>query len=199
MDPDNAVPWLLLAGKARTRRDSTAEAEAFSHAANAQKIDSYSDSVFAFAEPELPADVTPLERSYLATEVMGVEAAVRLPQYSVASQHCSSNAMQDSTVRQQCSSMAELLVTKRWPRNTLITLTTSNATLLGRTSRILRRAPSKRVGIRSLRPAGPHQVVWMGTRARRPPTLLFARSMMRLPLRYICSGRTTRPALRGCQ
>ena len=112
MDPDNAVPWLLLAGKARARGDSTAEAEAFSHVATAYKIDSYSDSVFDFAEPELPADVTPLERSYLATEVMGVEAAIRLPQYSVASHYCSSNAMQDSTVQQQCNSMAELLVSK---------------------------------------------------------------------------------------
>jgi hypothetical protein len=112
MDPDNAVPWLLLAGKARTRRDSTAEADAFSHAAAARKIDSYSDSVFAFAEPELPQDVTPLERFFLATEVIGVEAAIRLPQYSVASQHCSSDAMQNSNVRQQCNSLAELLVTK---------------------------------------------------------------------------------------
>lgn len=112
IDPDNAVPWLLLAGKARSRHDSAAEAEAFSHAATAHKIDSYSDSVYAFAEPELPQDVTPLERSYLATEVIGVEAAIGLPQYSVASQHCSSNAMQDSKVQLQCKSLAELLVTK---------------------------------------------------------------------------------------
>jgi hypothetical protein len=112
MDPDNAVPWLLLAGKARGRHDSAAETDAFSHAATAHKSDSYSDSVFAFAEPELPPDITPLERSYLATEVIGVEAAIRAPHYSVASQHCSSDAMQDSTVRQQCDSLAELLVTK---------------------------------------------------------------------------------------
>ena len=68
--------------------------------------------MFAFAEPELPQDVTPLERSYLATEVIGVEAAIRSPQYSVASQHCSIDAMQDRNVRQQCNSLAELLVTK---------------------------------------------------------------------------------------
>jgi hypothetical protein len=112
MDPDNAVPWLLLAGKARASHDSAAAADAFSHAATAHKIDAYSDSVFAFAEPELPQDVTPLERSYLAIEVIGVEAATGLSHYSVANQHCSSDAMQDSTVRQQCDSLAELLVTK---------------------------------------------------------------------------------------
>ena len=112
MDPDNAVPWLLLAGKARARHDSAAESDAFSHAAIAHKIDSYTDSVLAFAEPELPRDVTPLERSYLATEVIGIESAMWSPQYSVAGQHCSNDAMKDNTVRQQCDSLAELLVTK---------------------------------------------------------------------------------------
>lgn len=112
MDPDNAVPWLLLAGKARASHDGAAEEDAFSHAATAHRIDAYSDSVFAFAEPELPQDATPLERSYLAIEVIGVEAAAALPHLSVARQHCSSDAMQNSTVRQQCESLAELLVTK---------------------------------------------------------------------------------------
>jgi hypothetical protein len=112
LDPDNAVPWLLLAGRARALHDAAAEADAFSHAAASHKIDSYSDSVFTFAEPLLPQDVTPLERAYLAAEVIGVESAIRLPQYSVASQHCSSDAMQDGIVRQQCDSVAELLVSK---------------------------------------------------------------------------------------
>jgi hypothetical protein len=110
LDSDNAVPWLLLAGEAQARHDSPAEADAFKHVASAHKIDSYSDSLFAFAEPELPRDVTPLERSYLATEVIGVETAIGLPEYSIASRHCSSDAMKDSTVRQQCNSLAELLV-----------------------------------------------------------------------------------------
>jgi hypothetical protein len=112
MDPDNAVPWLLLAGAARTRHDNAAETDAFSHAAKAHKVDSYSDSVFAFAEPELPQDVTPLERAYLAIEVIGVEAAIGSSQYHVASGYCSSDAIQDSNVRQQCDSLAELLVTR---------------------------------------------------------------------------------------
>jgi hypothetical protein len=112
MDADNAVPWLLLAGRARSRHDYAAEADAFSHAAASHKIDSYSDSVFASAEPQLPQDITPLQRAYLATEVIGVEAAIGLPQYSAASQHCSGDAMQDRMVRQQCDSVAELLVSK---------------------------------------------------------------------------------------
>ena len=74
MDPDNAIPWLLLAAMARASHDSGAEADAFGHAAKAHTVAAYSDSLFAFAEPELPQDVTPLERSYFAIEVIGVEA-----------------------------------------------------------------------------------------------------------------------------
>jgi hypothetical protein len=100
-----------LAGLESTRT-ALRKQRAFSHAAQAHKVDSYSDSLFAFAEPELPQDVTPLERAYLATEVIGVEAAMGSPQYRVASQHCSADAMQDNKLRQQCNSLAELLVTK---------------------------------------------------------------------------------------
>jgi hypothetical protein len=112
LDPDNAIPWLLIAGKARAGNDSAAEANAFDQAAKARKVDSYSDSLYSFAAPELPQDVTPLERAYLATEVIGVEAAIAAPQYRVASQYCTGDAMQDSDVKQQCNSLAELLVSK---------------------------------------------------------------------------------------
>jgi tetratricopeptide (TPR) repeat protein len=110
LDPDNAVPWLFLAAAAQASHDTGAEADAFSHAAKAHKVDSYGDSLFAFAEPELPQDVTPLARSYFAIEVIGVEAALWAPQYGAVNQHCSREAMQDSNVRQQCDSLAQLLV-----------------------------------------------------------------------------------------
>jgi hypothetical protein len=91
----------LLAGHAHLRHNQADEAESFSQAAKANKVDSYSDSLYAFAESELPSDVTPLERSALAMEVIGVEAASWMPQYSIAIQHCSVEAMRDSSVQQQ--------------------------------------------------------------------------------------------------
>jgi hypothetical protein len=112
MDPDNAAPWLLIAGKARAQHDEAAEAAAFSHAAAAHKIDDYSDSLFAFAEAQLPQDVTPLERSYLAIEVIGVQSAVGRPTYSIAARHCPHDGMADDAARRECDSLAELLVTK---------------------------------------------------------------------------------------
>lgn len=109
---DNAVPWLLLAGKARANGDDVAARAAFSHAAAAHKIDAYSDSLLSFAEPELPSDASPLERAVLAIEVIGVETATGLTHYGAAGQQCSREAMKDSTVRQQCKALAELFVAK---------------------------------------------------------------------------------------
>ena len=112
IDPNNAVPWLLLADDARRRHDVAGEANAFAQAASASKVDAYGDSLYAFAAPELPPDVTPLERDYFATEVIGVEAAMATPHYGIASRHCSVDAMRDSKLRQQCNSLAELMISQ---------------------------------------------------------------------------------------
>jgi len=109
IDADNAVPWLLLAGKAQEGHDSTAAADAFKQATKAHKYDAYNDSLYSFAESEMPQDVTPLERSYLAIEVIGIQSALRLP-YRVATKHCTVDTVQDPDIRQQCNALAELLV-----------------------------------------------------------------------------------------
>jgi hypothetical protein len=111
LDPDNSVPWLLLAGNALQRHNTAEEAEAFNQAAEAHKIDAY-DSLYSYVAPELPQDATALERAYLAITVIGVEAATWTPQYLVADQLCSDGAMQDIHVRQQCDSLAKLFVSK---------------------------------------------------------------------------------------
>ena len=112
IDADNAVPWLLLAGSAQMRNDGTAETAAFRRAAEAHKSDSYGSSLYAFAQAELPVDSTPLQRLYLATELIGYEAAWPEPQYRAALKHCPIEAMQDASVRQTCDSLAELFTSK---------------------------------------------------------------------------------------
>lgn len=112
VDSDNAVPWLLVAGKARAQKDAVAEANAFNHASKASKVDSYNFSLFAYAEPELPKDATPLERWWLAVETIGIEAAISMHQYEIATKHCSAVAVQDSEAQQECSDLAEVFVTK---------------------------------------------------------------------------------------
>jgi hypothetical protein len=112
IDPDNAVPWLLVAGKARDQKDAAAEADAVKHAAKAGKADLYNFSLLAYAEPEMPKDATPLERWWLSVETIGIEAAMSMRQYGIATKYCSTAAMQDSDVQQQCSDLAEVFVTK---------------------------------------------------------------------------------------
>lgn len=112
LDPNNAVPWLLLAGKAHAMNDHAAEAAAFSQAAGATRTDAYNFSLYTYAELEMPADVTPLERWYMSTKVVGIEAATASLHYHVAGQYCSATAMSDDGIHRQCEALAELLVHK---------------------------------------------------------------------------------------
>jgi hypothetical protein len=110
-DPDNAYPWLQLAAKARKENDRAAEAAAFDHASQAHQHESYNWSLFAFAEPAMPGDVTAAARWYLAVQIIGVEAAMPVP-YQPLFQYCSRDALNDANVHRQCDAMADLLVTK---------------------------------------------------------------------------------------
>jgi len=110
-DSDNAVPWLRLAAKARGEGHGAAEAAAFDHAAQAHQYESYDWSLFSFAQPAMPGDVTAADRWYLTTAVIGVEAAMPMP-YLTLFQYCSRDAMADAAVRRQCNALAELMVNK---------------------------------------------------------------------------------------
>jgi hypothetical protein len=110
-DSDNAVPWLQLAAKARSEKDDAAEAAAFAHAAQAHQYESYGWSLFSFAQPALPSDITAADRWYLTVEVIGVEAAISMP-YGPLFQYCSRGAMADAAVHRQCNALAELMVNK---------------------------------------------------------------------------------------
>ena len=110
-DSDNAVPWLELAAKARRDKNVAAEAAAFAHAAQAHQYESYGWSLFSFAQPALPSNITAADRWFLTVEVIGVEAATPTP-YVPLFQYCSRDAMADAAAHQQCNALAELMVNK---------------------------------------------------------------------------------------
>ncbi len=112
LDPDNATPWLLVAGNANAQGNAAAAADAFSHAARAGKVDSYNFSLLAYAEPELPQAATPLERWSMAINANGMEATIEMPQYRIASQHCSAVSLEDNGLHKQCSELAEVFTSK---------------------------------------------------------------------------------------
>ncbi len=124
LEPDNAVPWFMVAGVAHAGHDAAAEKDAFDRASKSHQVDSYNDSLFAFSESTLPVDATPLERSFIGIEMIGIEAAGFAPQYSIASHYCSVDAMRDADVKRQCDALAELLVGQG---KNLITLGTGEA------------------------------------------------------------------------
>jgi hypothetical protein len=108
-DPDNAVPWLQQAAKARRDGDASAEAAAMLRAAQAHRYESYNWSLFSFAQATLPNDAG--VRWMLTTQLIGVEAAMRAPDQSLF-QYCSRDALNDTAVRQECGALAELMVSK---------------------------------------------------------------------------------------
>jgi hypothetical protein len=110
-DADNAVPWLQLAAKARREGDGAAEAAAMGHAAQAHRYEPYIWSLFSFAQPAMPGDITAADRWFLTTEVIGVEAAMPMP-YQPLFQYCSRDAQSDAAVHRQCNALAELMVDK---------------------------------------------------------------------------------------
>lgn len=67
--------------------------------------------LYSFAQAALPKDVTATERWILTTQVIGVEAAMRIMPFQPLFQYCS-HAPTDVTVHQQCNALAELMVNK---------------------------------------------------------------------------------------
>ena len=107
LDQDNAVPWLMVAAGARENNDVAAEAAAFAQAGQAHRSESYISSMLRYAQPDMPADMTPLERLSLAINMFGVEAAFAAPAQPALS-YCSKAALQTKAIAQQCQALAEL-------------------------------------------------------------------------------------------
>jgi hypothetical protein len=63
LDPDNAVPWRVLADQARARDETQAETSALALAARALRSDVYAGRLPRLVERALGAGVSPLQRT----------------------------------------------------------------------------------------------------------------------------------------
>jgi hypothetical protein len=111
-DPDNALPWLMLAEQAHKAGDRDAEARAMTRAANATRVENYTDSLYAFAVTALPSDVTPLERWTFAIETNDLGAAMPAPVSLGFQDYCTADAMHDPQAHARCDALAELYVSR---------------------------------------------------------------------------------------
>jgi hypothetical protein len=109
LDPNNAAPWLAMAQEARDAGDATLEAADMAYAARAQKIETSGEVMFSLARPEMPQDLSPLEKYWTAIEFIGHEAASVTP-FGELMHYCSTSAIQQENVRGQCDALATVLV-----------------------------------------------------------------------------------------
>jgi hypothetical protein len=112
IDQDNAAAWMAVAREARSAKDTAAQSAAFSRAANATRFDNYGWALSVTAEPTLPADIGPLERYRLSYELASMADTFSPPPFNFGAQGCTASEIADVTLRSECSSMAELLVSK---------------------------------------------------------------------------------------
>jgi hypothetical protein len=108
LDPDNAAPWLQVAGRARLRGDSAGEAAAMKRAAAAMQIDDYYYSLYAYAQPSLPAGLDAAVIYYLSISAFGVAVSGAHPQYTEARKYCSDEAVHVGLVADECRALANL-------------------------------------------------------------------------------------------
>jgi hypothetical protein len=109
LDGDNAEAWLEVAWQQRRAGDVAGERDAMQRAAAAHRFEDYAFSLLGYAESNLPADLSALERYYLEIQVIGIETASGASSHAEASKYCAKNAVSDALVREQCRAVADLL------------------------------------------------------------------------------------------
>jgi hypothetical protein len=117
MDSDNAAPWLEMAAAAHDRSDRAAEFQAVSHAAQAHVIDFYNDSLLLYSKSGVPPETGSLEQAAFFSGWVGHVGSDGQAHSFVTFRYCTAEALQQSSIREQCEALAELLAVHG--RNTL--------------------------------------------------------------------------------
>jgi hypothetical protein len=109
LDPDNAAPWLWLAGEAAQRKDEAALAAALARAARAQTSDLLWPQFGLVIGHAAALSLPPASRMVLLTRVVGVAAAMPIPNYLIVTQFCAPPRGAEPARRQLCSDLATLM------------------------------------------------------------------------------------------
>lgn len=112
LDPENAAPWLILAGAAAKRGDVSSRDDAMYHVANAERLDSGFGRLTGELVRFAPAGDAHLVGEFgLATEALGFEAATPFD-YGTALDYCRSEALVDANRRETCGQVGELFASR---------------------------------------------------------------------------------------
>ena len=106
LDPDNAVPWLHLAGEATAQADESGLAEAVFHIAHARRSESYSGVVTHEALAALPLE----QQGVQALPLLSAELTWSLPPMQTTARYCNDDATRDANRRLVCGDVADTLL-----------------------------------------------------------------------------------------
>ncbi|HEX4584826.1 MAG TPA: hypothetical protein VH183_08340 [Burkholderiaceae bacterium] len=109
IEPDNAVPWLYVAGDAAQRRDRGSLEAALNRASKARYSDPHWDEISRFLASDALGAQPPPVQFQLAIELLGIQAAFPLPDFPVLHEYCST-ASQDPSRVQTCDDLAAVLI-----------------------------------------------------------------------------------------
>lgn len=110
LEPDNAVPWLLLGQEALSRGDRSGLEQALFQAARARRLSPAQGLLSTALAERLPADAEPLARGGLLLELMGREFAGAMQGISLVPLVCTAQTLRDANRRQVCLGLARLLL-----------------------------------------------------------------------------------------
>ena len=107
LDPNNAVPWLQVAGEALQRKDMAGVAEAVYRAALASTSRSREFAFTDVALSALPTDWPARDAMLASARVLEIHASLALPRYIAAVQHCATDRVAaDANLQQTCDRLA---------------------------------------------------------------------------------------------
>jgi hypothetical protein len=110
LEPDNGVPWLLVASAAQASNDSSTRDRAIWHASTAQRFEPhYPNSLSLLQSPDLRGE-SPQTRSAVADELFGLERALPTLNYGPFFQFCNAPSGADAGRVGVCGNLANLLL-----------------------------------------------------------------------------------------
>jgi hypothetical protein len=110
MDPDNAVPWLMVADQAHSAHDPTRESEAFERVVHASRRETYTTALYAAARAAMPSSLSPLARAVAGAKLFALApSSVSVP-IGIFSGTCSEEALHDARRRENCAALANSLL-----------------------------------------------------------------------------------------
>jgi hypothetical protein len=110
IEPDNAVPWLYLAGDAERRRDQSTVEEALYRASKARYSDPHLDQISGLVASDATAALSPTIQIDLAGSLLSIQGGLPHPNLSVVMHYCGIAAQLDPNHVQTCGDLAATLV-----------------------------------------------------------------------------------------